>query len=84
MSDPAALNAQLLVQAEEDIAGIQNMLGGEPVQNMCPLGIAAGGSGNAFNAKDYKFFSNSRQIEAQTTTMNARSICYGLGLEARA
>ena len=46
-----------MVQAEEDIAGIQNLLSSDvAVQNMKPLGIAAGGSGHAFSTKDYKVF----------------------------
>ena len=59
-SDPAASNAHLVVQAEEDIAGIQKFLSADvAVQDMSPLGIAAGGSGHAFNAKDYtNFFGN--------------------------
>ena len=56
-SDPSTSNARLVVQAEDDIAGIQQLLSTDvAVQNMSPLGIAAGGSGHAFNTKDYNLF----------------------------
>ena len=57
-SDHTALNSHIVVQAEEDIAGIQKLLstGDVAVQNMTPLGMANGGSGHAFNAKEYTNF----------------------------
>ena len=61
--DPAASNAHLVIQAEENIGIIKKVLASEDpkggIENRNPLSISSGGSGHPFVQKDFvTFFKN--------------------------
>ena len=54
----AVSNAQVMIQAEEDMAGIRKLLTANTpnIETLNAVGIAGGGSGAAFSQKGYKQF----------------------------
>ena len=82
----AASNAQVMIQAEEDMAGIQKFLKAKTpnIETLNVVGIAGGGSGAAFSQKNTSSSSRPKKIEARPNILKPRSTCYGLGHEAQA
>ena len=77
----AASNAQVMIQAEVDMAGIQKFLKAKTpnIETLNAVGIAGGGSGAAFSQKEYKQFFTTKENRTRPNILMPRSTCYGLG-----
>ena len=70
----AASNAQVMIQAEEDMAGIQKFLKAKTpnIETLNAVGIAGGGSGAAFSQKDYKQFFTKKENRGPSKYFEAK------------